>query len=412
MRLPKIQQKGFSLIEVVVGGIVVAIISIVAIVLSTDNPSVQTFVGSLPTVSNLSVDNVLARNWSQGKCEGEGTVMFGTSPMAESDFSEYIPYGVMVGAHVTPIDHAYFEPTDRNLGRDVYDVVAIADGYIVDISERTQTVEGMGQQPEYRIVFEHTCSFYSYFDLVTSLSGDIKNEFETKSKNGHLSTRIPVTEGQLIGRIGAQTLDFGVYNADVTLDFISPELYEYEFWKIHTDDPFLYFKEPVRSMILSKNNREVEPRAGKIDYDQPGKLIGNWFREGSNGYGGSDPYDYWDGHFAIVPHTIDPSVIVVSLGHYKDTEEQLGVIDSNFDPSDIDISSGIIKLELSSLRFKDIFIDGDVIPGNTLEVGDTVVATLMLQVLEGEQLRYELFIDKRADELPDTFSENAEIYIR
>ncbi len=48
-----------------------------------------------------------------------------------------------------------------------------------------------------------------------------------------------------------------------------------------TVDTFDYFDEPVKSQLLAKSLRIALPVGGKIDYDIDGKLIGNWFREGS-----------------------------------------------------------------------------------------------------------------------------------
>ena len=80
-----------------------------------------------------------------------------------------------------------------------------------------------------------------------------------------------------------------------------PEHYEAEAWKIHTDDMFAYFVEPIKSQLMAKNIRQKEPRAGKIDYDVDGKLVGNWFVENSGGYkGGGFGERYWSTHLAFV----------------------------------------------------------------------------------------------------------------
>ena len=73
-------------------------------------------------------------------CSDSGTVEFGTSPMDPKDVGVILPYGGMVGAHVTPIDHMYFAPFVFNSPRDTYEVRAMADGLITAISERTQNV--------------------------------------------------------------------------------------------------------------------------------------------------------------------------------------------------------------------------------------------------------------------------------
>ena len=73
--------------------------------------------------------------WAEN-CTGSGPVMFTNSPMRIEDIKNLTPYGQVVGGHVTPIDHMYFEPKDRSLGRDVYEVRAIQDAIIFDLSSR------------------------------------------------------------------------------------------------------------------------------------------------------------------------------------------------------------------------------------------------------------------------------------
>src|SRR3989344_3081213 len=50
---------------------------------------------------------------SNNQCKSEGVpYKLSASPMKPEDFSIVIPYGLMVGGHVTPIDHQYFSPKD------------------------------------------------------------------------------------------------------------------------------------------------------------------------------------------------------------------------------------------------------------------------------------------------------------
>ena len=48
------------------------------------------------------------RGMWEGKCEGTGPVMFNNSPMKIEDINFLMPYGQIVGGHITPIDHMYF----------------------------------------------------------------------------------------------------------------------------------------------------------------------------------------------------------------------------------------------------------------------------------------------------------------
>jgi hypothetical protein len=359
--------------------------------------------------------------WSRGKCQGQGTVQFGTLPMKPEDFSAYLPYGALADAHITPIDHSYFSPTVFNSPRDAYEVRAIADGTIVQIGTRNIVVgdqnHNQAKAVEYRLDIEHTCTLYSYFDLITSLAPDIKAEFDKQSTAGFFSGRIPVKEGQLIGRIGGQTLDFGVYNNDVRLSgFINPKSYWGEPWKIHTDDPFKYFKEPARSTLLSKNPRTAEPRAGKIDYDIAGKAIGNWFAEGTNGYEGLGRDRYWDGHLALIPDYLDPSQIRFSIGNFGGVAKQFGVKGNGPNPATIDVSTGLVKYELVQFSY----IDNDTKQGwmmtkNVANVSasnsDFVQGVALVQMLEEGKLKVEVFPGKKANQV-SAFTNKARIYVR
>ena len=187
---------------------------------------------------------------SNNKCEGKGSVVLKNLPMKEEDFAFITPYGLMVGAHVTPIDHQYFEPTNRALGRDSYPVYAMADGKIVDMQHR---LISSSNTDEYRIVFAHTCTFFTYFDLVTSLAPRIKGEFDKNNNNNYASVNIDVKAGELIGYIGGQTLDFAVWNTENILSgFVVPSHYESEAWKIHTTDPYPYYSEELKAIYLKK----------------------------------------------------------------------------------------------------------------------------------------------------------------
>ena len=55
--------------------------------------------------------------------------------------------------------------------------------------------------------------------------------------------------------------------------------------KTHVVDLFQFTQEPLRDQLLALLERDATPRWGKIDYDQDGKLIGNWFKVGTGGYG-------------------------------------------------------------------------------------------------------------------------------
>ncbi len=328
-------------------------------------------------------------------CKSSGTVKMQHMPMDLSDVGSIVPAGTLAGAHVTPIDHLYFYPKDMK-HRDAAPVYAMADGFIVDYSERTQSVDtGATKQGEFRLFIQHTCDFYSYFDLMTSLDDSIAAKL--KGGDRHLA----IKAGQVLGRVGAQSLDTAIYNYAMVLPgFIHPDLYKGEDWKVHTDDFFAYFDEPMLAQMLALNTRKVKPYGGKIDYDVAGKLRGNWFLQGTNGYAGpkedqagqnGDGKGYWSGHFSIAPDAVKPEQLNISFGDYQGKATQFTALIPSPDPATVGVSDGIVKYELTSYA-----ISGFSEIGSGPQRNLSVVGTVLLQVLDGEKLKMEAFPSKTA----------------
>ncbi|HVL87559.1 MAG TPA: hypothetical protein VM681_06095 [Candidatus Thermoplasmatota archaeon] len=357
-------------------------------------------------------------------CYGAGPVRFTVSPMREEDFPSIIPYGLVVGAHVTPIDHMYFSPANGYGGeRDVYEVRVIADGVIYSVQPRDVNVDtGAARQREWRMDIAHTCTFTSYFDLLTSLDPAIESEYN-RTFGGRAGPwdGIPVRAGQVVGRIGGQTLDFGVYDYNVTLPgFVNVSAYAgYEPWKVHTVDPFPHFDEPVRSMLEGKNLRVAPPRAGKIDYDVDGRLSGNWFLSGTNGYAGLEQRRYWDGHLSLVYDHLDPTQLRFSIGNWTPGREgQFGVRGNAPDWGDVSDATGRLAIELVQFqhyaandpsRMGEVRLrPGDVPRARNLE---SVQGVALMELLAPRLLKLEVFPGKTAAEV-DGFTDAARIYER
>lgn len=353
--------------------------------------------------------NPFNQRYSRGKCKGEGPVAFTYSPMRIEDIGRIEPYGVMIDGHVIPTSHGYISPAIFYSERDAYPVYAIADGFIVSVSHRGDFV---GDNPtpgrivdEYQMYFEHSCTFYSYYDLLTSLSPEIQKEVGKLTGFKHKSVRIPVKAGQLVGRIGGQTVDFAVWNFEKEpAYFANPQSYLGDEDRFFLDDMFIHFQEPLKSQLLAKNVRVAEPRSGKVAYDIYGKLVGNWFREGSRGFTGPQsenrkPGDrYWDGHLSITYDFIYPDQIIFSIGNFEGKAAQFSVVGNTPDPAEVGVESGIIKYELISV------VSPDTPPGY-------FKGTVLLQLLESSKLKLELFPGQQANKV-NMFTDKALIYNR
>ncbi len=355
--------------------------------------------------------------WSLGKCQGTGPIRLKASPIRIEDLKSITPMGLMVGGHVTPSDHLGMQSS-----KELFDVVAPADGFIVAIQLRnmpTLDPANPGEKHEYQIIIEHSCTFWTFLDLINELDPMILKAVAGAPEAGVSGSReitggpashfrIPVKAGQVLGVVrGKHGIDFAVVNTEVTLaGFVVPAHYNSYPAKIHTVDPFDYYDEPLKSRMLEFNPRKTAPRGGKIDYDVDGRLIGNWFLEGTNGLAGSgrDRRLYWKNHLSIVYHHIDASKITVSMGDFGGTARQYWVKGNSPDPAVVSETTGIVKYELV---WAAIGSNGQAFAGRD----ERVQGILLAQVMPGRKARIEAFPGKTASEVKG-FTANAKIFER
>jgi hypothetical protein len=274
--------------------------------------------------------------------------------MRTEDIGAIIPMGMMVHGHVTPSDHLSLQPKDRKAPKGHYPILAPGDGFIIDIQRAAVGNPDpaiRAYSGDFRIVIEHSGTFYSWFGLVDQLDKSIVDAVGGEPKAGPpVGVRVPVKAGQAIAWSGgSHGVDFTILNTESTLKgFINLKQFQKrDPWKPHVVDPFEYVDEPLKGQLLKLNARQAVPRGGKIDYDIEDKLVGNWYRQGSGGYAGADRrLDYWVGHLALAYHHIDPSKVVVSLGDFEGKPRQLWVKGNSPDPGKIGAKDGDIKYEL------------------------------------------------------------------
>lgn len=335
-------------------------------------------------------------------CRGNGAVTFTSPPMQLNNLWYIVPLGQMGGSHVTPTDHGYYiglgsKPgiDDKNIYRDV---LAPADGIVEDIN----TVAGAD---DYRITLRHTCSFYTIYIHVKELSPRLLQATNGKT---YSTPNLPVSAGEPIGRAGG--FDFSVHDENVNLTgFVVPAHYNEE-WKIHTVDMFASFAEPIRTQLLAKNIRQAEPRSGKIDYDIDGKLVGNWFVEGTGGYGDGGPAfasrtgGYWTTHLAFAYNNLDPTLVIVSIGNYPSRFGQFAVKGNAPDPATVRVSTGLVKYELVGFEYRtengqwwDRTSFAKIAKAE--EVGQ-VEGVVLVQMTEDRKIKFEAFPGKTAAEVP------------
>ncbi len=340
------------------------------------------------------------------ECEPSGPAIFDTPPLSLDKLEFIDPLGRMAASHVTPTDHQYWQPVgfEHSSAQNKtvqFDVVSPAKGYIIEVGEF-----GPG---DYRLILEHSCNLYTIFIHLYEVPEKIASQ-----KDVH-PMRIPVEEGEVIGRKDHYSFDFSVHDTQKSLTgFVFPEHYG-EVWKIHTVDPFDYFSEPLATQLREKSLRSAEPMGGKIDYDIPNTIQGTWFRQGTGTYESTNVEKYWKNHLALAYDYIDPTQLRISLGDYAGTEATFGVKGNKPLFSEITKDDGMVALELTEY---DYFV------GNTNTNWDrkshakltakntgSVKGVLLVQHLDNHMMKVEAFPGKDAAQVSG-FTSQAEIYER
>lgn len=367
-----------------------------------------------PTAADLA-----GKALSNQQCAGTAKPPLTSLPMASEDFAFILPYGLMVGGHVTPVDHQYFSPTVFDSAPGTYPVYAMADSVLHQINTRTHQGQGSYSShtiTDYRMVFSLSCRLLYYYDLVTELVPGLEDQL--KASNGKLA----VKAGQLIGRIGNQTLDFAVWDTEKPLsNFLVPKHYEREAWKLYTADPLDYYDAATKTKALAKYARSTTPVSGRIDFDQDNRLIGNWFLENSDGsttgYAGAAQDEYWVTHLAFAPHFLDTSRFIISIGNWPKPmgASQFIANETGPDPAQVEPASGLVKY---SLMMFEQSVQGQRWSGMSFPAGPVSLVAfgnpkgcMLVQMLAARELKAENFPDQACAALSG-FTGAAQKYLR
>ena len=381
---------------------------------------------------------------------------FDSPPVPLEQLVHIEPMGKMAGesGHITPTDHLYIKAIST--GPNSVPVLAIADGYLVQIGEQS----GGGDPLDLRVVIEHSCSLFSWYIHLETFSESILQQI-TLNQTGNWFGRVPVKSGETIGYVGylhpyqkgfgteTDDFDWAVSDTSTLLNgFIIPDHYLAEPWKIHMVDPFDYYADPLKSDLIEKTLGAAEPAGGKIDFDIDGRLVGNWFLEGTRDYAatglteseksdwprilGMDPGEctisywddklqrdigitpcaYWLGHAVFAYDYLVPDMVLISLGLHHDGEGGLQtpwmVLGNGPHPADISVDTGPVKYELVDSGLGQGSLDRSGVPsGSDVQT----VGTLLVRMLDDRSIKTELFVGVDADMVVD-FTDKARIYHR
>lgn len=351
-------------------------------------------------------------------------VTFTSAPLATDKLGYLEPMGKVLDGHVTPTDHMYVHPNDPRAADNAFTAIMPADGVITNIAAMpSQYIGDTNQQTaadDHRITIMHSCRYFSILIHVHKLDPALTAVVGTLQPNTSKNVAIELKAGAAIGGIGPAGVDWTLVDTETRLTgFITPSLYEGESWKIHSIDPLSVYTGDTKTKLEALSMRSVAPFGGKIDLDKPGALVGNWFREGSGGYSGTNKDNggrYWDGHLAIVPDYVDPSTTVVSIGNWSNDTASQFAVKGTADPAAVTTATGPVKYELIKLNY--LTASGAGWSGNEpfakgirVSQSGAVAGTILFQVLDGEKLRVEKFVGKTAAQVTG-FTSAAQTYYR
>ena len=271
-----------------------------------------------------------------------------------------------------PTDHLYFRVADPDKGESPVTLrtafFAPADGIVADVLRS-------GTSPDVGLHVRVTTT--------------------TRYILGHVIPDIPlnrgtrITAGQRLGTTGSVfDIDLGMINESLALPgFVNPARVGSS---LHADAPLRYFDEPLRSQLYAKVRRIGSDLDGKIDFDVPGRLTGNWFTAESVPL--VFAYDTWDS---------ERVVIAVSGGLLRNGLYTIGAADPL--PRDVSVASGIVRYALTPAASR----PGGPPPGSG--TSGVPVAQMLVQMLDGQRIKVEMF---SASATADGFTGDSREFVR
>jgi hypothetical protein len=248
--------------------------------------------------------------------------VFSASPIALDRIQYITPLGNLnPPGHTFPTEHIYFYTHLANLGLPPADVFAPADGKITVL--RRQTDDQVAIEVNSRVTYR----------LAHVL-------IDARLKQGSR-----VTAGERIGTTvpGSAGIDFGVRNLDVTNSFVNPARYNAE-W-IHGDKPLRFFSAELKPALYALVAGVNSDKDGKFAYDQPGRLVGNWFHESlsiAESLRGESGFK----HLAFVRGSEDWNRVQVSVGGTIAPDNIYDILPGDPDPESVTPASGTIAYNL------------------------------------------------------------------
>jgi hypothetical protein len=283
---------------------------------------------------------------------GPGPWAFRASLIDPALIQKIKPLGNMSpNGHWLPTDHIYFQVADPDLGQSPVArrtaFFAPADGIVTDVFT-SPTTPDVGLR-----IRVTTTIFYTLGHVIPGIP---------------LTRGTRITAGQRLGTTGSVfSIDLGLFDDGKTLTgFVNPVRVGNS---ANTDAPLRYFDEPLRSQLYAKVERIGPDFDGRIDYDVPGRLSGNWFLTDASSL--TFAYD-----------TYDPARVVISVSGGLSQTGIFSIAAADPLPRDVSVASGVVRYTLAGW--------GETGKPQHIRSG-IPTARMLVQMLDDQRIRVELF---------------------
>jgi hypothetical protein len=297
------------------------------------------------------------------------------SPIPLEKITDLEPLGWMnpVG-HTIPTDHVYFY-TAWTYGQPPPDSIPIIPVLAPGMGVVTWILQEYGPHEDAKFYVRINKFITYYLDHVV-----LDSTIKVGSK---------ITAGQIVGISKGISIDLGMINDTLILPgFVNPARYEGQM--LHTDSPYKYFAEPLRSQLYAMVRRNAPDKDGKIDYDVRGRLIGNWFHESVTIAESMGP-TAWPKNLAFCPDGNEPSQMRISIGGTVSTPGKFKPSPADPDFREVSPASGKVAYHL-----------------NYTEQG--YFGIMLIQLLDDTHMKVEVFPDSNSPDLD--FTAKALVYSR
>ncbi|MBI4502636.1 MAG: hypothetical protein HY700_15935 [Gemmatimonadetes bacterium] len=244
----------------------------------------------------------------------------------------------------------------------------------------------LGPKPDYRLEVQVSPTVKYFMDHVFPETGIA------------VGSRIEV--GQRIARHSGATccVDFGVLNDELVLPgYLDRRRYSPQ--ALLADAPLKYFAEPVRSRLYAKVTRVAGGLDGKHDYDVAGRLVGNWFLQGTPPEGSLLP-ENWPRQLAFAYSNTHPDMILISVAGSLALTNLFAVQDGAPDPARVSVASGLVEYRLFQKNP----------PASEGDLKGAALGAMLVRMLDESRIRVEIFPGSGA--VASGFTAEAKIYTR